>query len=1017
MIKKSLTLFLTLAVFFTLALNPLWAKAEKGAPRLGKSMDTRHAETFDVNRIDSWFINNGLFASDPVTEDAGLIYPKGSGHYAIFTAGLWLLGITEDTKELRACAADYSTDMQPGRILDSGAPDDPTKSEYIVYKLNKGESVPAAAIAQGAPAEVLGDQMLFCVYNDANPTLHAEVWMTQPIGVEIRQTVWGYAQAGPLGDACFMRFEFVNKGLSNLDSTYVALFFDPDLGDATDDYVACDTDLSLGFVYNGDAYDQEYGSSIPAIGCDFFQGPLADSPGDTAYLPSGVFPDKKVLPMTAFVKYINSNATYSDPDLQSANGGFQAYNYVQGFIWDGSEFIDPFTGLPSKFVNPGDPVTGTGWLGFYEAPPADHRMVIASGPFKLVKGQPMEVVAGLVAGMGNNNLNSVSIMKYNDKVAQFAYDNNFVVGNPPPQPNVTVFEGDQEIVLTWDETARDYLDAAGYAFEGYNVYQAPAASGDAQGKWKRIATFDKANYITKVYDEAFDNESDAIVTKPVQFGSDNGLAYQMILDKDYYAGGTPLVNGKNYYFAVTGYTVNLTGTPKALENVITAITCVPHKPEMKTELRAETAADLTTTIVPGDGASAGDITAAVKVVDPSAVTGHDYKVEFNYLDSGDYAGFANSWKLVDVTTGHVLINSWDTIGGGTDYPVVDGLEVKVVIPAPGQYGINPNKGTYVANGKPYAGVTIINNSKRTITGVNAGMETFFAGGGIGENFLGSTLGALDYVDVKLIITPDESKWSKAYVYHNPGGYAYMGVGTFPGYAEDISNPDAPRRLNLAFRESPGASNAVDMHWDVNAADFGDGLGGREYLFIMSTTYDDGAGLYYGTDKPSARNADVLYALWAHNRSAYASVTANGEWGIIWHCYHPVKAGDHVTFTTAGMNKVASDAVGVKNIDKISVFPNPYFGVNTAELGNFDQFVSFINLPTDECTIRVFTLSGQLIRTIVHDNGTSMDKWELKNDDSVPVGSGVFIVHIDVPNVGQKILKLAVVNREARYSHF
>jgi len=507
------------------------------------------------------------------------------------------------------------------------------------------------------------------------------------------------------------------------------------------------------------------------------------------------------------------------------------------------------------------------------------------------------------------------------------------------------------------------------------------------------------------------------VEKPVQFGTDAGLAYQMILDKDYYAGGTPLVNGKKYYFAVTGYTVNLSGTPKALENVITAITCVPHKPEMKTELRAETASELTPNIVPGDGISAGDITAMVTVVDPAAVTGHDYKVDFNYLDSGDYAGFANSWRLVDVTTGAVLINSWDTIAGGTDYPVVDGLEVKVIIPEPGQYGINKNKGTYVANGVPYAGVTIINNSARTLTGVNSGLETFFAGGGIGENFLGSTLGALDYVDVKLVFTPDESKWSKAYVYHNPGGYAYMGVGTFPGYAEDISDPAAPRRLNIAFRESPGASNAVDMHWDPNAADFGDALGGREYLFIMRSTYDDGAETYYGADKPNARNADVLYALWAHNRSAYTSVTQNGEWGIIWHCYHPVKAGDYVTFSTAGLNAVASDETGAKNIEKISVFPNPYFGVNTAELGNFDQFVSFINLPTDECTIRVFTLSGQLIRTIVHDNGTSMDKWELKNDDSVPIGSGVYIVHIDVPNVGQKILKLAVVNREARYSHF
>ena len=43
--------------------------------------------------------------------------------------------------------------------------------------------------------------------------------------------------------------------------------------------MGCDVNLGLGFCYNGDAEDEGaagYGFNPPAIGVDFFQGPLAD---------------------------------------------------------------------------------------------------------------------------------------------------------------------------------------------------------------------------------------------------------------------------------------------------------------------------------------------------------------------------------------------------------------------------------------------------------------------------------------------------------------------------------------------------------------------------------------------------------------------------------------------------------------------------------------------------------------------------------------------------------------------
>jgi len=75
---------------------------------------------------------------------------------------------------------------------------------------------------------------------------------------------------------------------------------------------------------------------------------------------------------------------------------------------------------------------------------------------------------------------------------------------------------------------------------------------------------------------------------------------------------------------------------------------------------------------------------------------------------------------------------------------------------------------------------------------------------------------------------------------------------------------------------------------------------------------------------------------------------------------------------------------------------------------------FINLPSD-CVIRIFTLNGDLIKTIVHkatvgsvvgDAGGD-EWWDLLTENRQLVASGVYIFHID-SKVGQQTGKFVII---------
>ena len=105
----------------------------------------------------------------------------------------------------------------------------------------------------------------------------------------------------------------------------------------------------------------------------------------------------------------------------------------------------------------------------------------------------------------------------------------------------------------------------------------------------------------------------------------------------------------------------------------------------------------------------------------------------------------------------------------------------------------------------------------------------------------------------------------------------------------------------------------------------------------------------------------------------------------------------------------------KDLNKIKVVPNPYFaansfeGQNTFTSGRGPREIQFRYLP-NECTIRIFTISGELVKTINHsssiDSGTG--KWDLLTKDNLTAAYGIYVYHIYAPEIGEKIGKMAIV---------
>ncbi|TAK57995.1 MAG: hypothetical protein EPO24_09100, partial [Bacteroidetes bacterium] len=77
-------------------------------------------------------------------------------------------------------------------------------------------------------------------------------------------------------------------------------------------------------------------------------------------------------------------------------------------------------------------------------------------------------------------------------------------------------------------------------------------------------------------------------------------------------------------------------------------------------------------------------------------------------------------------------------------------------------------------------------------------------------------------------------------------------------------------------------------------------------------------------------------------------------------------------TTANPSFNASMASGQLDKYHIKVVPNPYYGFSSYDQNQFNRRVKITGLP-DKCTIRIFNVAGDLVKSIAHDGTSSNDR--------------------------------------------
>ncbi len=445
----------------------------------------------NVNNVNLPLDRRGVLANVNIPDPDPLISGSG-GKYAgdvfLFSGGFFLSGLYNN--QVWANAVAPSTLVQD---YIQGVNNDPTNPNAVIYRVRKND-IPFSTSWQDwkdavnldadfydgngngiydpidynsngkwDPAEdrpdLLGDETVWCVYHDGVPAAQRRWTNINPLGIEIRQTVFTYSSTQDyLGNIIYLRYRISNTGsVTNLlDSVYFGIWDDADLGDAADDLIGCDIDLKSQFAYNdGPDISPAYGNNPPSFLVKQLSGPHSyipgitfidvnsngvfdlgvDTPLDTAYSNRGQYlgitsyPGAKNLNPSSAIIYVGGDSFLNDPSTSQ-----QARYFMLGFTRAGTE-VNPCTfpygvvlggvdcnTLNKKFWFSGNPVTNYGWINSVHG---DLRQLHSTGPFKLEAGKPVEIFVAYVVNRGTDALNSITKVKEISNFADVLFNSNF----------------------------------------------------------------------------------------------------------------------------------------------------------------------------------------------------------------------------------------------------------------------------------------------------------------------------------------------------------------------------------------------------------------------------------------------------------------------------------------------------------------------------------------------------------------------------------------------------------------
>ncbi len=390
------------------------------------------------------FPNGNLFYGLGYGVGNGYVTPttgEDAGKSPLYASGLWVGGRVGG--EVRASAARYDNFVfRPGLAGPDGTPPTPDECAaadriWIVSRDDVARFLggapasddlrewPAALgapvldgdgvagnynLAGGDQPALRGDVMAFWAMTDtAAPPPWPEYGALVGVDVTVAASAFRASPAGSspavaarLGSTTLYRVTVTNRSGATVDSATVGVFFDWDLGNASDDHVGADTTRHMAFVYNADYQDEGvtgYGI-VPAAGFVVLDTP----PGD----------DNAPLGMTAATYFASCCAGTSDPSVASSYFHFLNGRWSNGVeMREGGTGYPPQTGPVTTFAYPGDPVTGAYWSerntdgGGQSNAGNDRRQVASVGPMTLAPDETVAFTFAIVFAQGSDYLDSV----------------------------------------------------------------------------------------------------------------------------------------------------------------------------------------------------------------------------------------------------------------------------------------------------------------------------------------------------------------------------------------------------------------------------------------------------------------------------------------------------------------------------------------------------------------------------------------------------------------------------------
>jgi hypothetical protein len=115
-------------------------------------------------------------------------------------------------------------------------------------------------------------------------------------------------------------------------------------------------------------------------------------------------------------------------------------------------------------------------------------------------------------------------------------------------------------------------------------------------------------------------------------------------------------------------------------------------------------------------------------------------------------------------------------------------------------------------------------------------------------------------------------------------------------------------------------------------------------------------------------------------------------------------GATIKFAVGQGSNNPSDA----DLSEINVVPNPFIAANEITRGVGLQQILFTNLPP-AATIRIYTISGNLLRVIEHSDGSGTEPWDVRTRFDLLAASGNYYFHVTTPDGRTKLGRFAVIN--------